>query len=212
MRPPFASCTLGTWTSPGSSFRALAVGMLMAIGCRESRDAQATPLPTATPTDRFWAIVEHARARSSECDNVAQRLADTLSRLPAPAIVEFSNELDARMAESYRWDLWAVAYVANGGASDDGFDYFRAWLITRGREQFERALRDAPSAVEGAPRSGELECEDVIGVANEAYNRVAGKAMPASTVRWPKEPVGKPWTEETIDQVYPGLTARVRKR
>ena len=188
------------------------LAVTLAIGCRESGDTQAAALPTATATDRFWAVIERSRARSEGCDDIASRISDTLSRLPAASIVEFDNEFEARMAESYRWDLWAVAYVANGGASDDGFDYFRGWLVTRGRAQFERALRDPPSAVQGAPRFGELECEQIIGAANQAYNRVSGKDAPPSSVRWPNEPVGQPWSEETIEKVYPGLTARVRRR
>lgn len=31
--------------------------------------------------------------------------------------------------EAYRRDLWAAAYHANGGCSDDGFIDFRIWLI-----------------------------------------------------------------------------------
>ena len=38
------------------------------------------------------------------------------------------------MDDSYRWDLWGAAYLANGGCSDDGFDYFRGWLIGQGRK------------------------------------------------------------------------------
>lgn len=37
---------------------------------------------------------------------------------------------------SYRQDLWAVAYTVLGGCSDDGFDYFRFWLVARGKEVF----------------------------------------------------------------------------
>lgn len=46
------------------------------------------------------------------------------------------------MIRSYRWDLWGAAYVAKGGASDDGFEYFQRWLISRGRTDFERVLAD----------------------------------------------------------------------
>ena len=33
-----------------------------------------------------------------------------------------------------------LAFIVNGGASDDGFDYFRGWLIAQGREVFEGTL------------------------------------------------------------------------
>ena len=185
---------------------------LIAIGCAGGGDAPALSLATATPTDRFWALVENARRDGTGCERVAERLTDTLATLPSAAITEFNEELTTRLVESYRWDLWAVAYIANGGASDDGFDYFRGWMITRGRARFEHALRDAPSAVEGAPWLGDLECEAVLGVAHAAYENATGQALPRPTVPWPASPTGEAWTEENLEQVYPGLTARVRRR
>jgi len=34
--------------------------------------------------------------------------------------------------KAYTWDLWGAAYLINGGCSDDGFEYFRRWLVSRG--------------------------------------------------------------------------------
>ena len=186
--------------------------LLASIACSGSAPNSGAPLPMGTPADRFWALVETARAGGSGCSRIARRLTDTLAALPPATIQEFDHELSVRLAESYRWDLWAVAYVAKGGASDDAFDYFRGWLLTRGRQQFETALRDAPTAVSGASRLDDLECDAVLGVAHEAYERVTHQPLPRSTVAWPSVPAGRPWTEETIDQVYPGLTARVEQR
>jgi hypothetical protein len=193
----------------------LATGLIV-FAVAPGAHALAVSRSSETATDRFWALVDHARRGGAGCHRVAHRLTDTLVALPPAAIEEFGHELSRRMAESYRWDLWAVAYVANGGASDDGFDYFRGWLITRGRRQFEQALRDPPAAVAGASRLLSFmpfECEEMLGVAHEAYERVARAPLPRRTaVPWPNPPVGKPWTEETIEQVYPGLTARVNRR
>ena len=111
-----------------------------------------------------------------------------------------------------QWDRSLEEAFIQAGASDDGFEYFRGWLLTRGRAHFERALGDAPAAVAGAPRWGDLECEAVLEVPHEAYERVARRPLPPSTVAWPRAPAGKQWTEETIEQVYPGLTARVERR
>jgi len=41
---------------------------------------------------------------------------------------------------AYRWDLWGAAYLAEGGDSDDGFLYFRIWLVSKGRSSFEAVL------------------------------------------------------------------------
>jgi hypothetical protein len=49
------------------------------------------------------------------------------------------------MADSSRSSLWAAAYVINGGCSDDGFDYFRAWLMLQGQGTFGQAVADLDS-------------------------------------------------------------------
>jgi hypothetical protein len=56
------------------------------------------------------------------------------------------------MAESYRWDLWGAAYLINGGCSDDGFDYFRGWLLSQGRAIWQATLAD-PDSLADHPRS-----------------------------------------------------------
>jgi hypothetical protein len=192
------------------------IAVLFTLACTSGESRPATLSPSKNATDRFWAVVEHAREGGSGCGGVARRITDTLATLPPSAIEEFGHELSQRMAETYRWDFWAVAYVANGGESDDGFDYFRGWLLTRGRARYEEALRDPPAAVAGTSRLFSfmpLECEEMLNVASDAYERVAHVPLPPSTqVPWPKAPLGKPWREEAIDEAYPGLTARVKQR
>jgi len=63
-------------------------------------------------------------------------------------------------------------------------------------------------AVEGASPFGFRECEDLLYAPWQAYTRVTGRELPRSTVKWPTDPIGKPWREEDIEIVYPGLTAR----
>lgn len=204
--------------APGMARRVLLpmIAALFLLACAAGERRPAVPTASETPTDRFWAVIEHARDGGTGCSGVARRVTNTLATMPPSVVEEFGHELSLRMAESYRWDLWAVAYVANGGASDDGFDYFRGWLLTRGRARYEEALRDPPAAVAGASRLlpfMPFECEEILNVASDAYQRVAHAPLPARTdVAWPKAPLGKPWREETIDEVYPGLTARVEHR
>jgi len=91
----------------------------------------------------FW---DHIRAtRRVDPEAHAERLTARLAKLPVPAILDFDRRWDAAMAESYRWDLWGAAYLINGGCSDDGFDYFRGWLILRGRDTFKAAVADPDS-------------------------------------------------------------------
>ncbi len=54
-----------------------------------------------------------------------------------------------------------MAYIINGGCSDDGFDYFLGWLIAKGRKYFEAALVNPERAGDGAEPGDVVECEDI---------------------------------------------------
>ncbi len=96
-------------------------------------------------TPQFWKLIEDARLQVPDPANgevIATQAAVLLSAWPREEIVAAEEVLSGLMAESYRVALWAAAYLANGGCSDDGFDYFRGWLIVQGRDVFEHALAD----------------------------------------------------------------------
>ena len=65
-----------------------------------------------------------------------------LAELSTAEILAYQHLHHQLMAESYHWDLWGAAYLLNFGSSDDGFDYFRGWLLTQGRAIWEAALQD----------------------------------------------------------------------
>ncbi len=124
-------------------------------------------------TDEFWKIIDTVRAVNLEPDDVAASVQAFLETLPLSEVLEFNNELQLRRVESFRWDLWAVAYIANGGCSDDGFEYFRAWLIAKGRAYFEAALAD-PIRAAAEAKFDENECEQTLYAAVTAYHDRTG--------------------------------------
>ena len=77
------------------------------------------------------------------------------------------------VAQAHRWDLGAAAYLMRGGYSDDGFDYFRGWLIAQGRSRRERALADPDSLADAGvdPDDDMVDCEYVV-VAAQPGDRV----------------------------------------
>ena len=95
--------------------------------------------------------------------------------------------LSGLMADSYRTPLWAAAYVINGGCSDDGFDYFRGWLIVQGRQVFERAVADPDAladlaVIPPAPGRASLECESVLYIPAKAHRpRQVRSSQPTHT-------------------------------
>jgi hypothetical protein len=92
--------------------------------------------------EKFWDVIQRLgrldTRRTREWD---QRLQAELRKLPADQIIEWNHIFDRLAASAYTVDLWGAAYVINGGASDDGFYYFRCWLIGMGREIYTAALQ-----------------------------------------------------------------------
>jgi hypothetical protein len=147
-------------------------------------------------SNQFWALIEDARRQvpdPTDAAAVAERATALLATHPRADIVATQQILWDLMADSYRTPLWAAAYTINGGCSDDGFDYFRGWLITQGRTAHEQAaadpdtLADLPAVRAAAAGDFELECEAALGIAWYAHLTAAGEQLPAGacTIRYP---------------------------
>src|ERR1700731_1618466 len=86
---------------------------------------------------------------------------------------------------AYTWDLWGAASVIHGGCSDDGFEYFRRWLVLRGRDVYEDALADPDSLAQLNSQSGPdgiWEFEEIYYVVPQVFlKRRAARVMCAIT-------------------------------
>lgn len=168
--------------------------------------------PGPLGVDAFWQLIDHSAAAGGP-DAQLEDLRANLRRLTPEQIVGFQALFDRFMQEAYSWDLWGAAYVANGGASDDGFAYFRCWLISRGRKVFEtvKSDPDALAAVVADGSGGDLEFESLAYVASEVWVEKTGKdpsAMPPSAPTATSEkPSGVPFTEDAgaLARRYPKL-------
>ena len=154
----------------------------------------------------FWKIVQDAHDASGgdmdrKCDLVRQRI----SSLPAAEAVEFAKCFDAMMAKAYSHPLWGAAYVINGGCGDDTFADFRASLISRGRQAFERALAD-PESLADEPFSGDDWFYEGYQYAVTDGVEAVGAQPPQGQM--PDEPTGVAWREDELDALFPRLSAR----
>lgn len=144
--------------------------------------AKAPPQPARPPASpevaRFWAVVDSTAKHAPNQRAQTAALRSALEKMTVPQIEEFDRVFARKMSESYRWDLWRAAYVINGGASDDGFEYFRRWLISNGRAFYEQALSDPDSLAETIPaNAGEGEYEEYSQVAMEVWAARTGRDM-----------------------------------
>lgn len=158
--------------------------------------------------DEFWRIVDESRSRATDCEAQAGHLVTLLARLPPDEIADFDRLFGERRVEAYRWDLWGVAYIVNGGCSDDGFEYFRCWLVSRGRAYYEHALASPEDAASGIEPGEEPECEDILYAADRAYTQATGRELPPTPITYPSQPAGRRWSEDDVFELFPRVAAR----
>lgn len=151
---------------------------------------------THVDPNTFWKLIADARAGvpdPTDCCAVVHRATSLLAARPPAEIVAAQQILWDLMADSYRHPLWAAAYLINGGCSDDGFDYFRGWLLTQGAEVHRAAVADPdslaslPVVVAAAESGAEFECEAALSIAWDAHLAATGMKLPedAFTIRYP---------------------------
>jgi hypothetical protein len=151
---------------------------------------------------RFWLQIDQARAGSTPCDIVAARLEARLRALSDSALEDFAEEWSVWWDESYNWDLWGTAYLINGGSSDDGFDYFRGWLLTQGSQRWSQVSRAPDTAFDDIPSGTVAECEDIVVVLPNVFEDRFHREAPDLGAH---EPYGQPWTEHTLAARFPRL-------
>jgi hypothetical protein len=162
--------------------------------------------------DEFW---QHIRAtRRTDAEEHGDRLTARLAKLPVQEILSFGRWWYLMLAKAYTWKLWGAAYLINGGCSDDGFLYFRTWLILQGRKVYEAAVKNPESLAALLKGDGDVEAECY--PASEAYTAATGREdyVAALEKRYPKLPdypeLKDGWDfddEAQMRKRYPKLTA-----
>lgn len=153
----------------------------------------------------FWNTISSCCLRPLNVANASARLEATLGALAPDDIREFCAAFDRRMEDAYTWDLWGVAYLINGGCSDDSFMDFRASLIGLGQAVFTSAVANAESVLD-VP-SNELEEmfeEGLLYCGPSAYEAVTGQQV-VTGIQRAHAPHGEPWEEdgESLSQRFP---------
>jgi len=108
----------------------------------------------------------------------ARGLAADLRELEIDEIRAFDAAVAAQRERADTAALSDAAFAPGGGCGDDGFTDFRSWLISMGREAFERALRDPDSLGSVAFGPGlEEDCffEEYAYVATRVYEEKTGQ-------------------------------------
>ena len=170
--------------------------------------ANNAPEVRAMDIDAFWKIIDGVRARAGNDPDARIRfLKIEMARHGIDEIQAFQRQYDRQIVASYRWDLWGAAYVMNGGCSDDGFRYFRDWLISEGRKTFEAAMK-SPESLADLPKV-ELAENELFGyVAMDVFAAKGGGEIDRDMSTEGAEPQGKSWKEDELPKLFPRLSKK----
>lgn len=156
----------------------------------------------------FWRIVGAAReAAGSDADERPETLRLELERLSLDAIQSFQRIYESQLQRANRWDLWGAAYLMNDGCSDDGFRYFRDWLVSEGRQVFEATL-DNPDSLATVEDAEYYELEPFAYVALDVFEAKGGGELERDFACETTMPAGPEWTEDELPGMFPRLSAR----
>lgn len=74
--------------------------------------------------------------------------------------------------------MWCAGYIMNGGCSDDGFEYFRNWIISRGKDVYYEAKKNPDSLISQFNENDEFyDFESFWYVALTAFENKTGKDL-----------------------------------
>jgi len=156
----------------------------------------------------FWQIIDHARDESINTDQFLTRLEKKINMLDPESIRKFDQIFNQEIQKLNRWELWALAYIVRTGCSDDSFDYFKGWLISKG-EQVCRVMQEF-NPIHYNDKISDLlknlfnedpQLEEIFYLAGEVYEKKTGQRLEPLDVDY-KEISGKEWSEENLSEEY----------
>jgi hypothetical protein len=132
----------------------------------------------------LWDLIDKTReAAEGDSKKQADLLTEELVNLPADEIILFQEIFNGLKDRAYIGSLWDAATVIKNGCGDDDFQEFREWLVGRGKEVYENAIKD-PETLADALETRDSIFPTLLAPAMDAYEKITGKDMPPSPREW----------------------------
>lgn len=126
----------------------------------------------------FWEIVDKSLENRNDESSQMSLLVKEIEKLTPKEIIGFRLRTDKLLYDTYNSEMWCAGYIMNGGCSDDGFEYFRNWVISRGKEVYYRAKENPDNLISEYVEGKEYyDLEDFWYVALTAFNNKTGKEL-----------------------------------
>ncbi|HEV7301020.1 MAG TPA: DUF4240 domain-containing protein [Tepidisphaeraceae bacterium] len=150
----------------------------------------------------FWNIIARGRRKTKgNMDRLEAAVRKDLRSFPPEKLIAFEQAFNRQLGHAYMWDLWAAAFLMQGGCSDDGFFYFRGWLVAQGHSAYLAAITNPDTLADFANPEDDEEDEkrdeggeQFLYVAREVFQEKSGGEMPTQKMK--HKLIGKRWKFE----------------
>lgn len=130
--------------------------------------------------ETYWTIIEKSLKETKNQEDQELFLTSALEQLSPKEMIGFRLRTDKLLFDSYTSNLWCANFVISNGKADEGFDYFRCWLISRGKEAYYKTMENPDylvNLVENEPKTYDF--EGFWYVAVEAFKNMTNKDLQA---------------------------------
>lgn len=108
----------------------------------DSFSVPAEPVSKMLEEDLFWQIIENSLQEAGNLNEQRQFLALELEQLTAEDIIGFQIRLEYYLFSLHSAEIWCAACIMNDETDPVHFFYFKNWIVSQGRELFEKAMAD----------------------------------------------------------------------
>lgn len=158
----------------------------------------------------FWKLIDKTRETANgDPRKQSDLLTEELAKLPENEIILFDQIFLDLKDKAYISNLWDAAFIIMYYCGDSCFEEFREWLVGRGKEAYENAIKD-PETLVNVLEIGEQIFPTLLSPAMDAYEKVTGKDIPPMPREW-AQLQGKPIGDDRQDEIFarfPKLTAK----
>jgi hypothetical protein len=176
----------------------------------ESVEKLKRPQPKTTTDKRkmdeivFWTVMEEARSAAQDKSDFIEILRSALEVFSPKEIRNFQKIFLEKYHALNLSELWAFAFIARRSCGDDEFDYFRAWIISKGKAVYQAAIDLNMDVLIKSIGDEDIQAEELLYLGEETYESKTGEIMPSVRIKAQKMK-GVRWTEQTLTKIFPDL-------
>ncbi|MFT4937719.1 MAG: hypothetical protein ACI88A_000737 [Paraglaciecola sp.] len=179
------------------------------------------PSVSAMDDGVFWRLIQDSVIEGEDYNiDTASILVGKLVELDKEAIIEFERILRDKLIKAEDFTVMIPLQVIDSFIGEDAFLYYRCWLVSRGKEVYEKSFEDPDYLATVINEDTEAEFSELLDVTTEAYSTKTGideegESFPRDVAvmngfdidDFSRKTKGEEWSEDDIPKLAPKLWA-----